>query len=225
MKGKSKKNNLKISIIVPIYNREKYLEKCIDSIIGQDVGFEENIQLILVNDGSTDTTAKICKIYRKLFPKNILYIEKPNGGVSSARNEGIKNVDTKYFGFIDSDDYISGDAISSVINYFDNTSEENVLAVIKVMNFENRKGGHPANEKFDSKIETHDLKNPKSYDVCPRVAPAFLERNMLKNIDLMNQLLYMRIPCILVRLFVSTLYWVYLIREFIIIVDLRTMTI
>lgn len=91
-----------ISIIVPCYNVERYLDKCIKSIINQTIS---NIEIILVNDGSTDNTGKICTCYAKL-DKRIKVINKENGGISSARNSGIAVASGKYIGFVDSDDYI-----------------------------------------------------------------------------------------------------------------------
>ena len=84
------KKNFKFSVIIPIYNVEKYLEEAIKSIINQSIGFEDNIQLILVNDGSTDNSEEICMKYEKEFPDNIIYIKQKNNGVSVARNTGMK---------------------------------------------------------------------------------------------------------------------------------------
>ena len=95
---------MKISTIVPIYNSEKYLKKCIDSIINQSIGFE-NIQLILVDDGSTDRSKSIIDQYIKKY-KNITYIYQKNSGQASARNKGLKVACGEFISFVDSDDYI-----------------------------------------------------------------------------------------------------------------------
>lgn len=95
---------MKFSAIIPVYNTSKYLKKCIDSIINQTIGFE-NIELILVNDGSTDDSEKIIKTYLKKY-KNIKYIYKENGGQASARNKGFKEATGEYISFVDSDDWI-----------------------------------------------------------------------------------------------------------------------
>ena len=89
---------------MPVFNVEKYLEEAIESVINQDIGFEENIQLILINDGSRDASGDICSRYAVRYPDNIVYIVKENGGVSSARNEGQKHVRGEYVNFLDSDD-------------------------------------------------------------------------------------------------------------------------
>ena len=86
-----KEKEFKFSIVMPIYNVEEYLENAINSVINQTIGFENNIQLILVNDGSPDNSDEICKKYKEKYPENIVYVIKENGGISSARNEGFKH--------------------------------------------------------------------------------------------------------------------------------------
>lgn len=101
-----------ISIIVPFYNTEDYLSRCIDSILKQDYQFFE---LILINDGSTDKSGKICKEYIKKDSR-VRYIEKDNGGISESRNYGIKEAKGKYISFIDSDDVVSPKYLSTLYN-------------------------------------------------------------------------------------------------------------
>lgn len=105
----------KISVIVPIYNVEKYLEKCIDSIINQTY---KNLEIILVDDGSTDSCSKICKEYEKI-DKRIKVIYKENGGLSDARNAGLKIATGDYIGFVDSDDYIEKSMYEKMLSVFD----------------------------------------------------------------------------------------------------------
>ena len=92
----------KISIIVPVYNVEKYVKKCLESISNQTY---KNIEIIIVNDGATDSSESICKEFVESEDRAKLYT-KENGGLSSARNHGIKFATGKYVLFIDSDDYI-----------------------------------------------------------------------------------------------------------------------
>ena len=75
----------KVSVIVPIYNVEKYLEKCLDSLVNQTL---KDIEIILVNDGSTDNSGQIAKKYANKYKDKIIYLEKENGGLSDARNYG-----------------------------------------------------------------------------------------------------------------------------------------
>ena len=101
------KNDIKISVIVPIYKVEKYLRRCIDSIINQTF---KNIEIILVNDGSPDNCPKICEEYKNK-DNRIIIINQENQGLSAARNSGIRIARGQYLVFIDSDDYIEEDMI------------------------------------------------------------------------------------------------------------------
>lgn len=92
-----------ISVIIPVYNVEKYLEKCIQSVINQTY---KNLEIILVNDGSTDNSLNICKKFSNIDNRIVLF-NKENGGLSSARNFGIDNASGEYISFLDSDDFIS----------------------------------------------------------------------------------------------------------------------
>ena len=84
---------IEVSVIVPIYNVEKYLEKCINSLLSQTL---EDIQIILVNDGSKDNSGNIAKEYEQNNKDRVIYVEKENGGLSDARNVGIENSKGKY---------------------------------------------------------------------------------------------------------------------------------
>lgn len=101
-----------ISVIVPVYNVEKYLSKCIDSIINQSL---TDIEIILVNDGSTDGSGLICDKYA-LKDSRIKVLHKSNGGLSDARNKGIEVATGEYIGFIDSDDWISKNMFEKLYN-------------------------------------------------------------------------------------------------------------
>ena len=105
-----------ISIVVPIYNVSEYLDKCIQSIINQTY---KNIEIILVNDGATDDSGLICTRYAEIDSR-IVYIEKKNGGLSDARNVGIKLAKGKYLTFVDSDDFVENNMCevlySAVVN-------------------------------------------------------------------------------------------------------------
>ncbi|MCI9559123.1 MAG: glycosyltransferase [Lachnospiraceae bacterium] len=94
---------IKISVIIPVYNVENYLKRCIESVIKQTY---KNLEIILVDDGSTDHSADICDEYAQK-DKRIIVIHKKNGGLSSARNAGIGIATGDFIGFVDSDDYIS----------------------------------------------------------------------------------------------------------------------
>lgn len=101
-----------VSVIIPIFNSEKYLSRCIESILNQDY---ENLELILINDGSSDSSDSICLHYKNL-DRRVQYIETKNNGVSHARNVGIFNSNGKYITFIDSDDFVERNFISELLH-------------------------------------------------------------------------------------------------------------
>lgn len=104
--------NKLISIIIPVYKVEEYLEKCVDSVIKQTY---DNLEIILVDDGSPDNCGKICDQYSKK-DKRVKVIHKENGGLSDARNAGIDISRGEYISFIDSDDYVEIDYIETLYN-------------------------------------------------------------------------------------------------------------
>lgn len=108
-----------ISIIVPVYNAKIYLDKCIQSILGQSY---PNFELLLINDGSNDGSKEICDKYAKL-DKRIKVFHQINKGVSSARNTGLKNAKGDWIAFIDADDWIFPDFLSDFIIHLDNNAD------------------------------------------------------------------------------------------------------
>lgn len=101
-----------ISVIVPVYNVESYLKRCLDSIINQTY---QNIEIILIDDGSTDNSGNLCEDYKKI-DNRIKVVHKTNGGLSDARNTGIKKAKGKYITFVDSDDYVEYDYVEYLYN-------------------------------------------------------------------------------------------------------------
>lgn len=107
-----KVSNPLISVVIPVYKVEEYLNRCVDSVINQTY---ENLEIILVNDGSPDNCPKICDEYAKKDSR-IKVIHKENGGLSDARNAGIDKATGKFITFIDSDDYIDNDYVECLYN-------------------------------------------------------------------------------------------------------------
>jgi glycosyltransferase involved in cell wall biosynthesis len=109
-------NTKKFSIIIPIYNTGKYLQSAINSLVNQTLDFNDNVEIILVNDGSTDKSEQICRKIIQNYPDNIKYIYKENGGVASARNVGIQVAEGEWLGFLDPDDTYSLNTLSELQN-------------------------------------------------------------------------------------------------------------
>lgn len=105
---------MKISIIIPCYNVEEYLAYCIDSFITY---LQDGCEVILVNDGSTDGSLRICEKYQQLFPDIIHIVNKENGGLSDARNAGTAKASGEYIYYIDSDDWITHNTINELYDF------------------------------------------------------------------------------------------------------------
>ena len=131
----------KVSIIVPVYNNEKFLEKCLDSIINQSY---KNLEILLINDGSKDNSLKIMRQYAKK-DKRIIIIDKENEGVSKARNDGIRASSGEYITFVDSDDYIEFNEI------------EEMYKAIKENNVDMVRTNYQVRYKDSKKIDKGDL--------------------------------------------------------------------
>ncbi|MDR1794429.1 MAG: glycosyltransferase [Erysipelotrichaceae bacterium] len=112
------KEKIKLSIIVPAYNVAPYLPECLDSLLAQTL---KGIEVLLVNDGATDKTPDILQDYAKRYPKLFTYYDKPNGGVSDARNFGVPHAKGEYLCFLDSDDYVLPDTYQLL---YDKAKEE-----------------------------------------------------------------------------------------------------
>ena len=102
----AKTNRVKISIIIPCYKVEKYLPKCLDSLVNQTL---DGVEAICINDGSPDSCIKILKDYKKKYGDKIIIIDKKNEGVWRGRKDGIKKARGEFIGFVDSDDYVTPD--------------------------------------------------------------------------------------------------------------------
>ncbi len=114
---------MKVTVVVPVYNASSYISRCIDSILSNNY---KSYKLLLINDGSTDNTLDILKDYEKRY-KNIQVIDQKNRGVSNTRNIAINLAKTKYIMFIDNDDYIKSDYISTYVKAIDNSDYDMVI--------------------------------------------------------------------------------------------------
>ncbi|MFC3159681.1 Glycosyltransferase involved in cell wall bisynthesis [Chryseobacterium arachidis] len=118
----------KVSIIVPVYNVENYLTKCLDSLISQT---HQNIEILVVNDGSKDNSEQIIQEYAQKYPEKIKSFNKENGGLSDARNFGIERATGDYLGFVDSDDYVAPAMFEEMVNLAEKHQSKMVICNIQ----------------------------------------------------------------------------------------------
>lgn len=147
----------KFSIIMSVFNVDKYIEEAIESVVNQSIGFKKNVQLILVNDGSTDKSDEICIKYLLKYPNNIKYRKQENKGLSGARNEGLKYVQGKYVNFLDPDDMLSLNTLKEVYIFFERNLLFIDMVTIPLYMFEKQTGLHQKYKYMENKNRIIDL--------------------------------------------------------------------
>lgn len=160
------KVNNSFTVVSAVYNVEKYLDDYFKSLINQNMSFKRNIQLILVDDGSTDSSAKIIKKWQRKYPNNIKYIYKENGGQSSARNLGLKYVKSDWVTFIDPDDKIDISFFYNIDKAIIKNSTAKILnTYIKLLSEDgsNISDKHPLKSRFENDIVVFTLDKIDSY--------------------------------------------------------------
>ena len=171
----------KFSIIVPVYNSLRYLPQCVDSLVQQTFN-KEDMEVILVNDGSTDGSKELCERYSEEYPF-VVCINQENAGASRARNKGIEVATGDFIGFVDSDDWISINLIERVAAFFNNCSDNGGVAVCPVYNmYGNRKKPHYANGRFSKGTRVVSLNRPEWQFVVSRIAPTFFRSAIAKKV-------------------------------------------
>lgn len=180
----SSKNNF--TVVSAVYNVDKYLDDYFKSLVNQSISFKRHIQLILVDDGSTDSSAEIIKRWQKKYPKNIKYFYKENGGQSSARNLGLDYIKTEWVTFIDPDDFVD----NNYFKFIDDSLSYNIGIKMLVTNlkfyFENKsivKDTHPLKFRFKEKtaLEVKSLDN----NINLSASSTFFELNEIKKNNLL----------------------------------------
>ncbi len=179
--------SFKISVIMAVYNTENYLNQAIDSILHQTIGFRENIQLILVNDGSTDDSEDIMRSYQEQYPDNIIVISQENQGQSAARNNGLNYVRGKIVNFLDSDDYISESAFEDVYYFFLENYDKTDVVSIPYYSFGRIEQPHKLNYKYESTRIIDLLEEPDNPQLS--ASSAFIKYDVLKDFTFSTDLI------------------------------------
>lgn len=168
--------NFIFSIVIAVYNTEKYLVEAIESVINQTFDFK-NTQIVLVDDGSTDKSTDICLSYKNKYPNNIHYLRQANAGQSTARNNGIEIASGKYINFLDSDDKLDLNALEEVYNLFKKFDDIIDVVTLPRYNFDAVNGPMFLNYKY---TPTRIVDIFEEYDF-PQVAinAAFIRKDAL----------------------------------------------
>ena len=124
------KEEKKVSVIVPVYNAEKYLEKCVNSIVNQTY---KNLEIILINDGSKDNSLALCKKFNA--DARVVVIDQENRGAAGARNSGISVATGDYISFVDADDWVENSFIEKLVNLIQSTDSD--ISICKIVRTKN----------------------------------------------------------------------------------------
>lgn len=128
---------MKVSIIVPVYNVENYLSKCLDSLVNQTL---QDVEILVINDGSTDDSQQIINTFQEKYPTKIMGFQKQNGGLSDARNFGIERAVGEYIGFVDGDDYVGSTMYEEMYHLAKKHNADMVICNLQKVNENGNKG-------------------------------------------------------------------------------------
>lgn len=161
----------RVSVIVPVYNIEEYICECLDSIVKQSY---DNLEIIVIDDGSTDDSLKLCVKYQKKYSDKVLVFHNENGGLSAARNYGIKKATGEYITFVDGDDTMEVDAIKEMVKCLKKYNAD-VATILR--------SDHPlVNDKafsFNRKRTLMYLLNHSCFEIWGKL----YKRNLFENIE------------------------------------------
>ena len=178
------KANAKVTIIVPVYNVEKYLRKCLDSLINQTY---KNLEIIVVDDGSTDNSVKICDEFANR-DNRITVIRQKNGGISIARNAGLDKMTGSYVTFVDSDDYLEINAVEKFLK-ISITEGADIVCSETIIIFKDRivHNSNKENEKYSTELIKEKILLDK---LGNHAATKFYKAELWKNIRFPEKLVY-----------------------------------
>ena len=177
MSNYSESKSFDVTVIMSVYNVSAFIREAMDSLTSQTIGFE-HIQLVFVDDGSTDDSGDICEEYKKCYPENVTVIHKENEGLAKARLTGAKYATGKYVSFFDPDDTLSPETMANVVRFFDNCGDTVDVVAIPIVFFGAKTGPHPLNTKFNLGTRVIDLLT--EWEMCQlSLATSFVRREAL----------------------------------------------
>ncbi len=194
------KQNFKpeFSIITPLYNTADYFKELSESMENQTISFEENVQWILIDDGSEDNTGALCDEFEKRYPDNVTVIHQDNRGSAEARNAGIKISCGKYTGFLDADDMLAEDALEKVAGFFKVNAGNVDIAAIPIYTFEAKEAKGSLSYKFGKKDRIIHL--VQDYDkIQTSLVSVFAKTFLVKKLQFEDNSVFSDIP-FLIRL-------------------------
>ena len=136
------------SVVIPCFNVEEYVGEAVESVVNQTLDFESSVEIILVDDGSTDGTFDICSEFVERYPSNVRLLRQENGGQASARNLGLKYASGKYVSFLDADDKLTEDTFLKAYEFFEKHYDDIDLVAFPMYFFGRKTGDHILNYKF-----------------------------------------------------------------------------
>jgi glycosyltransferase involved in cell wall biosynthesis len=209
------KNDVFLSIIIPVYNTEQYLNRCLDSVI-KSVDGVSNIEIIVVNDGSPGNVNEIMKYYLKEYDNIIKYYIKENAGLADTKNFGLEKSTGKYVTFVDSDDFVDEDYYRDAIRIIENDSCD-----VLVCDFETCKN---ENEKFRTHAKNPSIRDDKwgciDISIMPSSCNKVVKKDLYGDLKYPSGLVYEDLATTLILLFraekivyIPKMYYKYCIRE------------
>ena len=165
---------IKVSVIVPVYNVENFIDKCLNSLVNQTL---KQIEILVINDGSPDNSQKIIDEYVKKYPEKVKSFIKENGGQGSARNVGIENAVGEYISFVDSDDWLDLETLEEMYNIAKKEKSEIVICDMV--------------DHYDEKIIYHNCTKYNSvFEVTPSACNKIFKKNLIKDVKFLSKLWY-----------------------------------
>ncbi|GBG94549.1 minor teichoic acid biosynthesis protein GgaB [Ligilactobacillus salitolerans] len=180
--GKYSRNEFFFSIIMATYNVDRYIDEAMDSLIKQQLNFEKNVQVIIVNDGSSDKSLEKAEAWKEKYPNNIVVIDQENSGVSVARNAGIEVAKGKYINFLDPDDMLD-DGVLLRVKWFFMKHPDIKISHIPLYTFEAKSEPHNLNKYFDKDEEIVDIAKT-SKKIFAHISSSFFLRTLFADTSL-----------------------------------------